>query len=382
LVPGGIVAIAGAGASRNTIGPSLTKVRQCNRRMWSLQLSIERQSLMSSFDVIIPCYNYGCYLADCARSVLTQSGVEIRVLILDDASTDSTSDVARKLAEQDSRVVYRRHALNHGHIATYNEGFAWASSNFVMLLSADDLLAPGALGRAALVMDVQPDVGLVYGRQAFFTASPPAVTAPHDPHFMCSVHAGATYVETACGTASNPMTTATAMMRTALLHSIGGFDTALPHTADMEMWLRLASRSSVAWIDSLQAFKRRHQSNMQHQYLTTVLGDLRERCAAFMSFFEKDGDLLNERDRLYALARNRLGDEAFWAASSTFDCGDSTFCEQCLNYALQLNPALCGQPMWARLRWKRRLGPNLWSVVRPMVEQFRGTTRRAAFTTS
>ena len=47
----------------------------------------------------------------------------------------------------------------------------------------------------------------------------------------------------ACATASNPITTATAMMRTSLLHSIGGFDEALPHTADMEMWLRFAAHS-------------------------------------------------------------------------------------------------------------------------------------------
>ena len=270
---------------------------------------------MCGFDIIIPCYNYGRYLGDCVQSILSQPGVDIRVLIIDDASSDNTPAVSDNLASQDSRLLYRRHTVNQGHINTYNEGFAWASSDYVMLLSADDLLASGALQRAARVMDAHPNVGLVCGRQISFAESPPVAAAFSDTNFEYRVQSGAEYMESACATASNPMTTATAMMRTSLLHSIGGFDQSLPHTADMEMWLRLAARSSVAWIDSLQAFKRRHQTNMQYQYLATALGDLKGRPAAFMSFFAKDGDLLQEQHRLSSLARSRLGYDAFWAAS-------------------------------------------------------------------
>ena len=44
----------------------------------------------------------------------------------------------------------RRHEVNQGHIATYNEGLLeWAKADYTVLLSADDLLAPGALARAA-----------------------------------------------------------------------------------------------------------------------------------------------------------------------------------------------------------------------------------------
>src|SRR3954451_2331626 len=103
---------------------------------------------MSSVDVIIPCYRYGHLLRECVASVLGQPGVELRVLILDDASPDDTPTVGKALAEGDVRVEYRRHAFNQSHIWTYNEGLDWASADYVLLLSADDLLTPFALRRA------------------------------------------------------------------------------------------------------------------------------------------------------------------------------------------------------------------------------------------
>src|SRR6185437_3108423 len=99
--------------------------------------------------VVIPCYNYGRYLRECVHSVLSQAGADVRVLILDDCSRDATPEIGAALAAEDSRVEYRRHAVNRGHIATYNEGLiGWAAAEYCMLLSADDLLTPSALSRA------------------------------------------------------------------------------------------------------------------------------------------------------------------------------------------------------------------------------------------
>ena len=82
---------------------------------------------MARVDVIVPCYNYGRYLGGCVRSALDQGGVDVRVLVLDDASADDTEAVGRRLAERDRRVGYRRHPANRGHIATYHEGLDWAA---------------------------------------------------------------------------------------------------------------------------------------------------------------------------------------------------------------------------------------------------------------
>ena len=98
--------------------------------------------------VVVPCYYYGRYLEACVASVLSQQGVFVRVHRLDDASTDGSGTVAAANADRDGRVQATLHAATRGHIATYNEGLSAADSDFVVLLSAEDMLAPGSLARA------------------------------------------------------------------------------------------------------------------------------------------------------------------------------------------------------------------------------------------
>ena len=88
----------------------------------------------------------------------------MRILIIDDASPDDSGHIAARLAAEDDRVQVRQHAENMGHIATSDEGLLeWAEGRYSILLSADDLLAPGSVARATGVLDANPSVGFVYG---------------------------------------------------------------------------------------------------------------------------------------------------------------------------------------------------------------------------
>src|SRR5690348_514781 len=85
---------------------------------------VERPTLLPKcaprVSVVIPCYNYGRYIPACIESVLTQPGVDVDILIIDDASTDQSAEVIRNVAEKDSRISAIYHNQNKGHIATYN----------------------------------------------------------------------------------------------------------------------------------------------------------------------------------------------------------------------------------------------------------------------
>jgi glycosyltransferase involved in cell wall biosynthesis len=121
--------------------------------------------------VLVPCFNYAHLLADRVNSVLAQPGVEVEVLIVDDCSPDETSAVGSRLAHADSRVTLRRHEHNLGLVASLNDGLAWASGDYTVVLSADDLLTPSSLARAVAVLDAHDDVGLVYGRSLYFQSN-------------------------------------------------------------------------------------------------------------------------------------------------------------------------------------------------------------------
>ena len=110
----------------------------------------------SSVDVVIPCYQYGRFLRDCVTSVLTQGIQNLRVLIIDNASTDDSVEVAQQLAGEDRRVEVVAHRRNLGPHASFNEGIDWAKSHYFMILCADDLLAPSCLPRAVSIMEQHP----------------------------------------------------------------------------------------------------------------------------------------------------------------------------------------------------------------------------------
>jgi glycosyltransferase involved in cell wall biosynthesis len=57
-------------------------------------------------DVIIPRYNYSCFLYHCVNSVLNQAGVDVRVLVIDDAS-DNTAEIAAALARENPKCPAR-----------------------------------------------------------------------------------------------------------------------------------------------------------------------------------------------------------------------------------------------------------------------------------
>ena len=218
---------------------------------------------VSQVSIIVPCYKYAHFLDECVGSVVTQPGVDVRVLIIDDASPDDTPAVAAALAARDSRIAYRRHAVNQGHIATYNEGLAWADGDYTVLLSADDMLTPGALLRATRLLDAHPEVGFVYGPAVTFAGEPrPQPRIPSEA-IQWRVWQGREWLEAMCASNLFYISTPAVIVRTRLQHELGGYRAELPHAGDTEMWMRFAAHAAVGEIlDADQAYYRIHGRNM------------------------------------------------------------------------------------------------------------------------
>jgi glycosyltransferase involved in cell wall biosynthesis len=220
---------------------------------------------MSGIDIIVTCYNYGRFLRRCVESVLEQSHRDMRVLIIDDASTDDTPAIAAELINLDPRVSLRRRAVNRGHIPTYNEGIEWAQNEYMLLLSADDFLLPGALARAIAVLDFDPEVGLVWGSFiAFRDGEPVPVGESSAGNADAEVLDPKIFISNLA--VSNCIHTATAVVRTSVQKRLGGYLPELPHAGDLEMWVRFALYSKVARVKTIQAVYRQHDSNMSLAY--------------------------------------------------------------------------------------------------------------------
>ena len=104
------------------------------------------------------------------------------------------------------------------------------------------------------------------------------------------------------------------IVRTAAQKAIGGYSASLPHSADLEMWMRFAAHGAVARIDAFQAIYRLHSSNMSKRYYDRELPDLQQRKEAFDAFFKDYADRLPGGQRLHERAIRRLAEKAFWGS--------------------------------------------------------------------
>jgi glycosyltransferase involved in cell wall biosynthesis len=331
---------------------------------------------MSRVDVVVPCYNYGRFLRDCVKSVTSQRDVDVRVLIIDDCSSDDTPTVGAELALADHRVTFRRHEQNRGHIATYNEGLLeWARGDYCLLLSADDMLAPGALWRAASVMDAHPTVGLVFG-DAPKTIEPEALfgqfTEPAT--YRTRIYGGRQFLELVSREAWNLVPTPTALVRTALQKTIGGYRHELPHSGDMEMWLRCGAHGDVAGLDATQAFYRLHRTQMSTGYVG--VDDLRGVRAAFESVFTTFGGQIADVEGLRRLAGRGLALRTLRIAGRLFESGAADRCQAHVDLAVEFDAHVVAEREWRSLRYKRLLGPRIWGLVKPIAQALRSIARK------
>ncbi|GAA1954050.1 glycosyltransferase family 2 protein [Microbacterium deminutum] len=258
--------------------------------------------------VVIPHYNYGEYLPVALESVLSQEGVDLEVLIVDDASTDGSLRIAREQASADHRVILIEHEHNMRHIATYNDGLARASGEFVVLLSADDALAPGSLARAAALFQAEPEVNLVYGPVEEFASVLPSSTS-HQVSW--TTWTSDEWIGRVCRRGRNIIVNPEAMIRRRLVDELGGYDPELPHSADMYLWMRAAARGKVARVNGpTQAFYRQHDSNMHATEFGGRLDDLSAVRKTFEMLFRVDGSRLQKATSLSATADKAVAREA------------------------------------------------------------------------
>ncbi len=331
---------------------------------------------MSSVDVIVPCYRYGQYLRECVQSVLAQGLPNTRVLVIDDASPDDTAEVATALCKEDERVHFIRHAANQGHIATYNEGIEWASAGYLLLLSADDFLLPGALARATTLLDEHPEVGFVFGNA--IALNDDGSLRPIRTQMLASwrrptrVMAGSDFIRSAG--ARNCVPTPTAVVRTDLQCQAGGYRSELPHAGDMEMWLRLASYADVGVVNADQAVYRQHSGSMSNEY--KWLRDLEQREAAVRWFISESGPRLRDGDDLCSHLLEQVGLEAVGAASAAFNEERFDVMRELSGYALRTSPNVNRSLPWMKLAFKQRLGLTGWRALNALTSSFSASSDR------
>ena len=136
--------------------------------------------------VLMPLYNAGPYLSEAIESILAQSYRDFEFLIVDDCSTDGSSEVLSVYAGQDSRIRVLRNEKNLGLIRALNTGLRAARGKYIARQDADDRSRVDRLKKELQVMECRPEVGLVTCAVAVIdsTGKKIGLSRPAIPPFM------------------------------------------------------------------------------------------------------------------------------------------------------------------------------------------------------
>jgi len=112
----------------------------------------------------VPVYNGERFLADALESLLAQDFTDFRLIVSDNASTDTTGQIAASFAARDPRVSVVTHEVNIGGPGNFTSLVALATTPFFKWAAADDLCAPTFVSRCMQALGEHPEAVLAYPR--------------------------------------------------------------------------------------------------------------------------------------------------------------------------------------------------------------------------
>lgn len=117
--------------------------------------------------VIMPCFNDGKYIEKSVESVLQQDTSDWELIIVDDGSDDAETLAALdRLSKLDKiHVIQGEH---RGVAVARNTGISVASGKYILPLDSDDIIESTYLRKASMILDDNPEIGIVYSKAKLF----------------------------------------------------------------------------------------------------------------------------------------------------------------------------------------------------------------------
>ncbi|KVC71768.1 glycosyltransferase [Burkholderia ubonensis] len=218
---------------------------------------------MPFFTIAIVTRNYGHFIEQAIRSCLVSTDQDVEILVIDDGSNDDTALIVQSIREHHPNGKGLRY-YNVGQIgsaAARNESLRLARGTYLVCLDADDVLMPDTLARYRQILEVQPDVDVLYGH---VIATYPDLV----PAFRMGVDTVPAYPDSVVRLLSqNPLPHAGTACRIQLMRAVGGYRVDLNRGEDYAMWLDLAiHRARFSYLDACVALYRRHDANATAHY--------------------------------------------------------------------------------------------------------------------
>jgi len=205
--------------------------------------------------VIIPAFNRARYIGQTIESVLQQTYANIEIIVVDDGSTDGTSEILDAYSGKIKRLEHPGHQ-NLGQSASINLGMQYADGEYVCVLDSDDYWELDKIELQVRYLEQHPDVGLVYCNGTavnsngdylydIYISGHREENKPERILLDCYIHLP-----------SN------SLMRMSVLRKAGSFDETLRAAQDHDMLIRVAEITRFGFLDNPLYHYRRHDETI------------------------------------------------------------------------------------------------------------------------
>ncbi|SRR6266481_5191006 len=223
--------------------------------------------------IVMSVFNGERFLAEAVDSILNQSFRDFEFIIIEDGSTDGSSQILDSYQNNDARVaVYRQ--KNRGLIASLNRGCALARGKYIARMDADDIAVRDRLQGQVDFMEDHPEVGVLGGATEWIDITGKSL-------LRCRFPITDREIKSALRRGDCPLAHPTVIMQKEVFASVAGYRTAMLHAEDYDLWLRIADRFQLANLDAVVLKYRVHPDQVSiRRCRQQALSNLAARIAA------------------------------------------------------------------------------------------------------
>ncbi|MDD4735005.1 MAG: glycosyltransferase [Kiritimatiellae bacterium] len=199
--------------------------------------------------VVIPAYNVKKYIAQTINEVINQGYRNVRIVCVDDCSTDGTREILQE-EEAKRRIELVLNPVNQGLTKTFNTCLRQRrDEKYIYIAHADDLMMGANLEKKVMLMEEHDRIGMVCSDALFINGRNEVIEGPTLNSLREShVYKSGDDAFSSVFKGDNWIVAPSVIMRSEVIDQLGDFDTRLSLATDLNMWLRIAARWNIAYI--------------------------------------------------------------------------------------------------------------------------------------
>ncbi len=204
--------------------------------------------MIPRISIVLPCYNQAHFLPETLNSVFAQTYQDFELILVNDGSTDGTSEVVADYRERHTFIVVEQ--ANQGLPGALNAGFRRARGEYLTWTSADNILLPNMLEVLSTTLDRTPSVGLVYADRNLITHEGVDLgrfdLPDYDPALLLHVN----------------LVHCCFLYRSECMARVGLYDPEFVYGEDWEYWIRISEHYSMKRVPVALYCYRLHEASM------------------------------------------------------------------------------------------------------------------------